>query len=42
METQRIPLEATGARLVRVIRIFLSSEAGWTAKWMFAALVALL
>jgi vitamin B12/bleomycin/antimicrobial peptide transport system ATP-binding/permease protein len=42
METQRIPLKVTGARLVRVIRIFLSSEAGWTAKWMFAALVALL
>ncbi len=42
METQRIPLKVTGARLIRVIRIFAKSEAGRTAKWMFAALVALL
>jgi vitamin B12/bleomycin/antimicrobial peptide transport system ATP-binding/permease protein len=42
METHRIPLTLTGARLVRVIRLFLSSEAGRAAKWMFAALVALL
>jgi vitamin B12/bleomycin/antimicrobial peptide transport system ATP-binding/permease protein len=42
METQRIPLKVTGARLIRVVRIFSKSEAGRTAKWMFAALVALL
>ena len=42
METQRIPLKVTGARLIRVVRIFAKSEAGRTAKWMFAALVALL
>ncbi len=42
MEKQRIPLKVTGARLIRVVRIFAKSEAGRTAKWMFAALIALL
>ena len=42
MEAQRIPLKVTGARLIQVISIFAKSEAGRTAKWMFAALVALL
>jgi vitamin B12/bleomycin/antimicrobial peptide transport system ATP-binding/permease protein len=42
METQRIALKITGARLVRLARIFAQSEAGRRARWMFAALVALL
>ncbi len=42
MDMQRIPLKITGVRLIRVVRIFAETEAGRTAKWMFAALVALL
>jgi putative ATP-binding cassette transporter len=42
MERQKIPHKATAARLVRAVRAFSSSESGWTAKLMFAALIVLL
>jgi hypothetical protein len=41
MDTQ-IPLKITAARFVRSVGHFVSSEAGWKAKVMFAAIVALL
>jgi putative ATP-binding cassette transporter len=42
MERQKIPLKSTAARIVRAVRAFVSSESGWKAKLMFAALILLL
>jgi putative ATP-binding cassette transporter len=42
MDIEKIPLRTTAARLVESVRTFANSEDGWRAKWIFAALVALL
>lgn len=42
MDRQKIPRKATAARIVRTVRAFSSSESGWKAKLMFAALILLL
>ncbi len=41
-EQKKVPLKITAARFAAAVRNFVSSEVGWTAKWMFVALVALL
>src|SRR5208337_5485428 len=42
MNAQAPPQKATLARFVTAVRNFANSEVGWKAKWIFAALVALL
>ncbi|SDA99385.1 SbmA/BacA-like family transporter [Sinorhizobium sp. NFACC03] len=42
MDSQQVPLRVTAMRFVQSVRILLGSEVGGKAKWMFAALVALL
>jgi len=42
MNAQAPPQKATLARFVTAVRNFADSEVGWKAKWIFAALVALL
>jgi vitamin B12/bleomycin/antimicrobial peptide transport system ATP-binding/permease protein len=42
MDRQTTPLKVTAGRLVRAVRNLANSEAGWKAKAMFGALVALL
>ena len=36
------PLRVTATRLTRTVAVFANSEAGWKAKWLFAALLLLL
>jgi hypothetical protein len=36
------PLRVAATRLARAVAVFANSEAGWKAKWLFAALLALL
>ena len=36
------PLRVTATRLARAVAVFANSEAGWKAKWLFAALLVLL
>ena len=36
------PLRVTATQLARAVAVFANSEAGWKAKWLFAALLVLL
>ena len=43
MEPEKPPsLRVTATRLARAVAVFANSEAGWKAKWLFAALLVLL
>ena len=42
MDNQRIPHKLTGARFVRAVKTFATSEVGWKARWMAVGLIAFL